>query len=158
MRVLSILANGSATSTLARVLLACAGIAFAACQASNADDKQHNGSVAADVAAPAQCGFDPVFPPRDGGAGGSCGVARYALTCVVADAGGGVEECVSDDPTRCDTGTVQTSSCMSDCAPNEYGVACGPPIGDAGETQVLATCRTRGVAPGGHSSYCCPCE
>lgn len=122
-----------------------------------------------DAVAPAHCSIDPVFPPRDGGTGGSCRAARYSLACsasgsVSATGSDGAPEgvtasCISDDPARCDnTGSIETSACVSQCAANEYGAACGSPIGDAGTTQPPPTCRSTGVGPGGHSDFCCTCE
>jgi hypothetical protein len=112
----------------------------------------------ADATAPAHCAIDPVFPlhTADGGTG-SCFAARYALSCSASSIGASAT-CISDDPTRCDTGTVETSGCVSKCAANEYGAACGPAIGDAGTTNPPSSCRVLFAAPGGHPYYCCTCE
>lgn len=93
---------------------------------------------------------------RDAGAG-SCLAARYALACSVPSTGAS-EICVSDDPTRCDTGTTVTSGCVSKCAANEYAASCGPATGDAGTTTPPPSCRVLALAPGGHPFYCCTCE
>jgi hypothetical protein len=105
--------------------------------------------------APAHCQIDAVFPPRDGGAGGSCRAARYALMC------GSSIFCISDDPARCDmlgTESSDTSPCVSQCAVDEYAAACAPPTDDGGTTQPPSTCRVTAQAPGGHPFYCCACE
>jgi hypothetical protein len=103
-------------------------------------------------ASPAHCAIDRAF-----GDAGSCRAARYALECSTASPGASAL-CVSDDPLRCDTGTVGTSACASKCAANEYAAACSAPIGDGGTTQPPSTCRVLSIAPGGHGYYCCPCE
>jgi len=137
-----------------RLAGACALVLSSACETSTG-----NGADAADASdamlqtPPAHCQIDPVFPPRDGGTGGSCRAARYSLTC-------GNMMCISDDSTRCDTAPNPSdkSPCVSHCAANEYAAACGPSPDDAGTTEPPASCRVSVIVPGGHPYYCCTCE
>ena len=114
------------------------------------------------TAAPAHCAEDPAVPARDAAAPGSCTAARYFLTCSVSGGGGAL--CLSDDPTRCDTGTIATAACTSRCAANEYAVTCGGPPSrvDGGdevvEQEAPKSCRNVGTVPSGAAFYCCPCE
>jgi hypothetical protein len=141
---------------LAALSVILGGVSLVGCSGGSTGTTPQDAGV--DAVAPAHCGIDRVFPARDAGAG-SCLAARYSLECSVSStAPGGSAICISDDPTRCDTGDGATSGCVSRCAANEYAAACGPAFGDAGTTEPPPSCRVLALVPGGHPFYCCTCE
>lgn len=104
------------------------------------------------------------LPSRSADAGlGACTVARALVVCTSSAPGSGSCECLSDDPTTCAfcreqlTGDV---TCLSQCAANEYAVACGgPPIpdGDVHYEDAPSGCTGLGYSPAGSEFVCCPC-
>ena len=89
--------------------------------------------------------------PLHGSSAPHCSAAPALLRCNTPD--GGVNACLSNDPGCSDGGGT---SCMNECANNEYAVGCyPPPFLDAGTApNPPSTCRLLD----GHSAwYCCPC-
>src|SRR5579859_5722820 len=86
--------------------------------------------------------------------------ARACVGCT-GEAGGG-EFCLSNDPTtRDDPGGPSVSggpfTCRDDCAPNEYGLACGGIGPNPAPSNPPAACRSVAVTPAGVYFLCCPC-
>ncbi len=95
---------------------------------------------------PAQCRWPAAVEPKDAGAENQCRAGRYLASC---DLGNGTWSSGLRD---------ELGGCSSNCASNEYGLACGT-IGPSSSPapEPPAGCHTPLYTPGGLTFYCCPC-
>ncbi|MDB4980995.1 MAG: hypothetical protein JWM82_1747 [Myxococcales bacterium] len=113
------------------------------------------GDAGVEAATAPVCHWPAGLDAADAG-GGACRPSRFFLSCAAPN--GVVEDCLSDDPTRCagDAMPGVTFTCHSVCAPNEYGAVCGS-VGPGPIGEPPAGCHGGLATPGGTIFYCCPC-